>query len=230
VRLWCRICDVSAQETEALLAEQAAAASMWLTYQRLNLGGLSRAQRTVREKYERLRLMLSYQSRGFPGLLQCEAYTRGVLEGVIDEQGVESDDREADLAAAVAERLDRQRVLRRPGKRFVHVMEESAVRYRTLPAHVHREQILHTLEVMHLPSVSFGVIPMDAERGGMRPRETFIITDNKIVNVELVSGYLTITHPAEVAMYAGVFERLLSLAVHGDRCEAILRGALENLR
>lgn len=229
VRLWCRICEASQQRTEALLAEQSAVAGMWVTYQQLNRGGLTRAQEAVREKYERLALMLTYQSRGFPGLLQSEAYTRGVLEGVLDEQGVESDDREADLASAVAERLDRQSVLHRPGKRFVHVMEESAVRYRTLAARVHREQILHTLEVMHLPSVSFGIIPLDAIRGGMRPRETFNITDGRIVNVELVSGYLTVTNPVEVEMYAGVFQRLLALAVHGERCEAILRRALADL-
>jgi transcriptional regulator with XRE-family HTH domain len=229
VRLWCRICGASAQRTEALLAEQAAVAGMWVTYQQLNRGGLTRAQKAVRERYERLSLMCTYQSRGFPGLLQTEAYTRGVLVGVWEEQGVEGDDREADIEAAVAERMDRQSVLHRPGRRFVHVMEESAVRYRTLPADIHREQILHTLEVMSLPSVTFGVIPLDADRGGMRPRETFIITDGKVVNVELVSGYLTVTDPVEVAMYGGVFERLLALAVHGERCRDLLRRALDDL-
>lgn len=230
VRLWCQVCGASKQRTEALLAEQAAVAGMWLTYQQLNRGGLSKAQQAVRDRYERLRRMCTYQPRGFPGLLQTEAYTRGVLEGVWDEQGVESDDKEADLAAAVAERLDRQSVLHRPGKRFVHVMEESAVRFRVLPTEVHREQILHTLEVMRLPSVTLGVIPLDADRGGMRPREGFIVTDDKMVNVELVSGYLTVTQPAEVAMYVGVFDRLLALAVHGDLCEMLLRRVLDDLR
>jgi transcriptional regulator with XRE-family HTH domain len=229
VRLWCRVTGASERRTEELLAEQANVARMWVTYQQLNRGGLSAAQKSVRKRYERLRLMRTYQPRGFPGLLQTEAYTRGVLEGVWDEQGVESDDRETDLAAAVAERIDRQSVLRRPGKRFVHVMEESAAKFRVLPRDVHREQILHTLEVMHLPSVTLGIIPMNAGRDGMRPREGFIITDDKTVNVELVSGYLTVTHPTEVAMYQHVFDRLLALAVHGDQCEEILRRALADL-
>ncbi|MGH3389610.1 MAG: helix-turn-helix domain-containing protein [Actinomadura sp.] len=229
VRLWCRICEVSEQRTAALLAEHADVAGMWVTYQQLNQGGLTRAQQAVRTRYERLRLMCSYQSRGFPGLLQTEAYALGVLKGVWDEQRVNDADRETDIAAAVAERMDRQSVLHRPGKRFVHVMEESAVRNRTLPPDVHRKQILHTLEVMGLPSVTFGVIPLDADRVGLRPRETFIITDGKAVNIELVSGYLTVTHPTEVEMYAGVFDRLLALAVHGERCRDLLRDALDDL-
>lgn len=229
VRLWCEICGVSAQLTEALLAEQADVADMWVTYQQLNRGGLSRAQQVVRDRYERLRLMRAYQSRGFPGLLQTEAYARGVLTGVWDEQDIDGDDQHADIESAVAERMGRQSVLHRPGKRFVHVMEESALRYRTLPADVHRAQLLHTLEVMHVPSVTLGVIPLGAERSGLRPRESFIITDGIVVNVELVSGYLTVTQPTEVAMYGAVFDRLLGLAVHGERCTELLHSTLDGL-
>jgi transcriptional regulator with XRE-family HTH domain len=229
VLLWCKICDASELQTEALLAEQAAVVGMWVTYQELNRGGLSRAQEAVRTRYERLRLMRSYQSRGFPGLLQTAAYTRGVLAGVWAEQGVEAADQDADIEAAVDERVDRQRLLHRPGKRFVHVLEESAVRYRTLPTDVHRAQILHTLDVMTLPSVTLGVIPLDSDRGGMRPRETFIITDDTVVTVELVSGYLTVSRPPEVAMYEKVFDQLLELAVHGEQCTELLQRALHDL-
>jgi transcriptional regulator with XRE-family HTH domain len=229
VRLWCQICGASEERTEALLAEQASAATLWVTYQQLNRRGLRGAQESVREKYERLRLLREYQSRGFPGLLQSAAWTRGLLEQVFAEQGVEVDDREGDLADAVAERMDRQSVLSRPGKRFVYVMEESAVRHRTLAPSIHADQIRHILEVRHQGSVLFGIIPQREDRGGMRPREAFIITEASQVNVELVSGYLTITHPGEVAMYISAFERLLALAVHGKACEAILRSVLDEL-
>lgn len=52
VRLWCRICAASPQRTEALLAEQASVARMWVTYQQLNCGGLTAARKSVREEYE----------------------------------------------------------------------------------------------------------------------------------------------------------------------------------
>ncbi len=229
VRLWCQICGASQGRAEELLAEQAAVAGMWISYQQLNRGGLKKAQESVRDKYERLRLLRVYQSRGIPGLLQSEGYLREVLADIWSEQGVEADDRVQDIAGAVAERMDRQSVLHRPGKRFVFVVEEVVLRYRTVSQETHAEQLRHLLAVMCLPSVSFGVIPMNADRRGMRPRETFTMTDNALVNVELVSGYLSVRLATEVAMYTHAFERLFALAVHGDRAEALIEAALQEL-
>ncbi|MDX6738575.1 DUF5753 domain-containing protein [Actinocorallia sp. A-T 12471] len=212
------------------MAEQANVANMWLTYEQLNRGGLKAAQESVREKYERLKLLRVYQSKSFPGLLQGREYLREILTGVWDEQAVEADDREADIAAAVAERIDRQSVLKRPGKRFVFLVEEIVLRYRTITPETHRAQLAHLLDVMRLPSVSLGVIPMEADRNGARPRETFIVTDDRLVNVELVSGYLSLTDPAEVGKYLAVWETLFGLAVHGDACAELIEKALTTLR
>ncbi|MDX6745085.1 helix-turn-helix transcriptional regulator [Actinocorallia sp. A-T 12471] len=225
VKLWCRVCGASEGVRESLLAEQANVANMWLTYEQLNRGGLKAAQESVREKYERLRLLRVYQSKSFPGLLQGREYLHEILTGVWDEQAVRADDREADIAAAVAERLDRQSVLNRPGKRFVFVVEEIVLRYRTITPEAHRAQLAHLLNVMRLPSVSLGIIPMDADRHGARPRETFIVTDDRLVNVELVSGYLSLTDPKEVGEYLAVWETLFGLAVHGDACAELIEHA-----
>jgi hypothetical protein len=78
---------------------------------------------------------------------------------------------------------------------------------------------------MRLPSVSFGIIPMDLDRNGTRPRETFVVTDDRLVNVELVSGYLSLREPSEVGKYLEVWERLFELAVHGDRCAELIERA-----
>lgn len=225
VETWCRICGASEQTTAALLAEQANVAGVWLTYEQLNRGGLKAAQESVRDKYERLTLMRVYQSKSFPGLLQSPAYLREILTDVWDEQAVEADDRDADIAAAVTERIDRQSVLRRPGKRFVFVMEEIVLRYRTTTVATHHAQLTHLMDVMRLPSVSFGIIPMDLSRRGTRPRETFIVTDDRLVNVELVSGYLSLREPSEVGKYLAVWERLFELAVHGDPCAELIERA-----
>lgn len=225
VRLWCRICEASPQRTEELLAEQAAVAGMWVTYQQLNRGGLRHAQESVRELYEGLSLYRSYQSKVIPGLLQTEAYTAAALTMIRKEQGVEVDD----VASAVAERMDRQKVLRRPNARWVFVFEEAVLRYRPYAAEVHAAQLRHLLTVMRLPKVSLGVIPMGADRRNMSPDESFNITDTRLVSVELVSGFLSVTEPAEVAMYGAAWERLFALAVHGDRAVALIRAALGSL-
>jgi hypothetical protein len=45
----------------------------------------------------------------------------------------------------------------------------------------------------------------------------FFMHDSAQVNVELVSGWLRITQPGEVEMYAEAFTRLAEMAVYGKR-------------
>ena len=80
---------------------------MWVSYQRLNRAGLRRAQESVRPNYERAALVRGYQPKIVPGLLQTGAYTTAVLEDARERQGVGRDD----IAEAVAERADQQKVL-----------------------------------------------------------------------------------------------------------------------
>ncbi len=83
-------------------------------------------------------------------------------------------------------------------------------------------------DVGSLPNVSFGVVPMRPDRLCM-PVEGFWIYDNAPVNVELVSGYLTITQPREVAEYARRYAELAEMAVYGPRARALISAALSAL-
>ncbi|PSK93022.1 helix-turn-helix protein [Haloactinopolyspora alba] len=225
VRLWCRICGASELRTEELLAEQASVAGTWVTYQQLNRGGLKSAQQSVRDMFENLTQYRAYQIKVIPGLLQTEAYTTAALTMIRREQGVEVND----VPAAVAERMDRRRVLLRPEARWVFVLEEPVLRYRPYQVEVHIEQLQHLLNVMHWPSVSLGIIPMDTYRSSMSPDESFNIIDQRLVSVELVSGYLSVTDPAEVEMYVRAWQRLFALAVHGDAAAGLIRDAIDKL-
>jgi hypothetical protein len=53
--------------------------------------------------------------------------------------------------------------------------------------------------------------------------------DETQVNVELVSAYLTLVRPSEVAMYAQVFRMLAELAVYGPTARKIITGAIDAL-
>lgn len=229
VRLWCAICGASEQRLNELLAEQAAVERMWVTYRQLNRGGLKGAQESVRDRYERVKLMRVYCAHVIPGLLQTRAYTTAALESIRVEQHVEVDD----VAEAVAERMDRQRVLRRPDARFVFVLEEQVLHHRVVPAEVHAEQLEHLLAVARWPSVSLGIIPLDAGRtvDGHRvwPEHTFVISDAELVTVELVSGFLSVSQPAEIADYLAVWKRLMALAVTGEKARRIITSVREAL-
>jgi hypothetical protein len=99
---------------------------------------------------------------------------------------------------AVAERIGRQGYLLQRDRRSVFVIEEPVLRFRPCDTEVQRDQLKRLLDIMMLPSVSFGVIPMGAGRRGRRPRESSGITDSDLVTVELLSGFLSLTRTRSV--------------------------------
>ncbi|RAY14469.1 transcriptional regulator [Actinomadura craniellae] len=225
VRLWCRICGASPRLTAELLAEQAAVAGMWVTYREANRGGLRLVQESVRDDYQRVRVHRVYQTKVIPGLLQTRAITTAYLEQARREQHLELDD----VAEAVEERMRRQACLRRPDARWLFVVEEAVLRFRPAPVEIHADQLRHLLAMMSWPTVVFGVIPQDADRVGVCPEESFSAFDSRMVSVELVSGYLTVTQPYEIRMYMEAWERLFGLAVVGTRASALIMAALQAL-
>ena len=68
------------------------------------------------------------------------------------------------------------------------------------------------LDVMTLPSVSLSIIPMRVGRHGYRPRESFDITDSDLVSIEMLTGFLSLTHSDEIAAYVTAWEQLYSIA------------------
>ena len=225
VRTWGRVCGTPAERVEELLAEQQAMAGMWVSYQRLNRAGLRTAQESVRPNYERAALIRGYQPKVVPGLLQTAGYTTAVLQDARDRQGVHRDD----IAEAVAERTARQQVLRQASHRFMLVIEEQVLRYRFCPDDVLREQLVHLREATRLPTVRLGIIPVGASRNGVFPREGFVMFDNDLVNVELISSLLSVTQPREIAMYIREFTDLASIAIYGPAARELITAALKEL-
>lgn len=142
------------------------------------------------EAHYRTRRFRAYSSWFVPGLIQTCAYTEAVLRAV-QRRRVEVDD----VPGAVAVRMESQRVLHQDDRRFAFLVEESVLRNGLCGAEVQEEQLRHLLPVGSLPSLSLGVVPTCTERSRM-PVEGFWIFDTAQVNVELVSGYLTLTSPA----------------------------------
>jgi hypothetical protein len=186
--------------------------------------GLRSAQESVREVYERTKLFRFYSSQIIPGPVQTAAYVQGLLSAVRDRRGLVDD-----VAEAVAERMDRQRMLFAGDHRFALVLEEGTLSYRVGGPQALAGQLRHLLSVSGLPTVSLGIIPRSAERSVMWPVETFFLFDDRRVNVELVSGYLTITAPREVAMYARSFAELAASAVYGPEAKRLITSVLQEL-
>ena len=225
VRTWGRVCGTSPDRVEELLAEQRAMAGMWVSYQRLNRAGLRKAQESVRPRYESTALVRAYQPKIIPGLLQTAEYTTALLEDARNRQGVHRDD----VTEAVAERAVRQKVLTQAGHQFMFIIEEPVLRYRFCEPDIMSRQLQHLRETTRLPTVWLGVIPLGADRRKVLPREGFVMFDEELVRVELISGVLTVTQPREISMYTRDFTDLAGISVRGPAARDLITAALNDL-
>ena len=222
IRVWARHCGAAA-EVPDLVASLRAAEGMWVEWRRMEHRGLRQAQTARLPLYERTRSFRSYSSWLVPGLIQTPAYTEAALRAVQQRRGLLDD-----VADAVAARMERQQVLREGDHRFAFLVEESVLRSGIGGPEVMAGQLGHLRTLGALPSVSFGVVPMRPDRSRW-PVEGFWIYDSAQVNVELVSGYLTITQPREVGLYVQAFGELAAGAVYGAAAWSLVAAALSAL-
>jgi transcriptional regulator with XRE-family HTH domain len=222
IRAWCRACAAEDQAPE-LVASLRAVEGMFVEWRRMERSGLRRAQVAVLPLFERTTRFRAYSSWFVPGMIQSRAYTEAVLRAV-QRRRVEVDD----VEAAVEARMERQLLLYQPGKTFAFLLEESVLRSGIGGAEVMTGQLGHLISVGALPNVSLGIIPAGPDRTRM-PVEGFWLYDSAQVNVELVSGYLTITQAPEVAQYVATFAELGAHAVYGADARALILRAIEAL-
>jgi hypothetical protein len=126
-------------------------------------------------------------------------------------------------------RLDRQRLLIEGGRVFAFLIEESVLRNGLGGAYVMSEQLRHLIDIARLPNVSLGIVPARPDRKHW-PVEDFWLFDHTQATVELVSGYLTVTQPREVAVYADTVVLLADIAVYGAEARALITAAIDGPR
>ena len=180
-------------------------------------GGLTAVQQLVRELKATARTLRNFQP-GIPGLLQTAGYARSILY-LADET--------ADTGAAVAARLARQEILHQPGRAFEFLLTEAALRYR--PAGTLRTaQLDHLAAVVTLETISFGVIPADAEMHAIT-RWGFVIYEDRIdelppfVIAETPHASVYANDPADVQVYRDQLAAFRESAVYGDDALKIVR-------
>ncbi|WP_377246259.1 helix-turn-helix domain-containing protein [Phytohabitans kaempferiae] len=223
ITAWCKHCGAVDQAAD-LIAALRAAEGMFVEWQRMERTGLRVAQESVIPLWERTRRFRIYSSWLIPGPLQTPTYIRALLHALQVRRDLPDD-----VEAAVRVRVDKQHVIHEGDHRFAVVLEEGALRYRIGDAETMAAQLGHLLAVAALPSVSLGVIPLEADRSALWPLESFFLYDDEQVNVELVSGHLTVTQPREIAMYAEVFAQLANLAVYGASARSLITEAISSL-
>ena len=223
IRGWCRACGAEEQIPD-LIATARVVQSAYLEFRRQARAGMKRVlgSHTI-ALYERTSLFRIYEHNVIPGLFQTAAYCAAMLSFWIDF--LETPD---DLDAAVAARMERQRVIYQAGKRFVVVLEEQVLRTWFGTAEVQAGQLGRLLEAMSVPTVSLAIIPMLTERAAVASAG-FWIFDEALAALETPTASIEVTRPQENELYARMFEHLKATAVHGGAARALIIKALSEL-
>lgn len=224
IRTWCGVCAAPDQAAD-LIAASRAVDSMWTEWRRLERPGLRHAQEAVIPLWERTRQFRIYSPGLIPGPVQTAVYIRALLEAIRRRRPNRIDD----IDEAVRVRVAKQSLIHETDRSFTIVLEESALMHRIGSKETLREQLSHLMTAAYLPSLTLGVIPLDADRSLLRPVEMFFLFDDAEVSVELVSGWLRITEPSETAMYAEVFAQLTAMAVFGQDARKLVASAIDAL-
>ena len=220
ITAWCAACDARGMIGE-LVAQQRAVHEMFTEWRRMESSGLAGAQGSVIELWDRTQRFYAYDAWMIPGPFQTRGYTETVLRTIHAMRSVPVDD----VEEAVEVRMRRQSVLHAAGKRFTVVVEESVLHHCITEPETMIGQLGHLLTISVLPNVSLGIIPMDLPRRRW-PVEGFWMFDERRVDIELVSGWLSISQPQEVVLYRQAFVELSALAVHGSNARSLIAKAI----
>jgi transcriptional regulator with XRE-family HTH domain len=222
IRTWCQACGATDQ-TPDLIATVRNIQAMYVEHRRQLSSGLKHLQESSIPLYQRTGLFRVHETTVVPGLLTTAEYAATIFRFWTGFMNVPDD-----VDAAVAARMERQKVLYNGDRQFIFVLEEQTLYTRVGGTDVMAGQLDRLLAVMSLPRISLSIIPRDAERQSLA-LGSFWIFDNSRVNVDTVSASLAITQPREIALYTRVFERLQRSAVSGTDARQLIAQAIKNL-
>lgn len=215
VRAWCEACRAEDQLPD-LIATLRSIETMYRDWRKHLRTGLRRLQESSVPLYDRTRVFRVYEHTVFPGLFHTAEYAAALLAFWVPFLDIPDD-----IEAAVAARMERQRVLYGGDHRFVFLLAEQVLRTRVGTTETMLGQLDRLLAVMSLPRISVGIIPAMAERSAWA-QVPFWIFDDSVVRVEAVSAGLEITQPREITLYLRMFDQLKGSAVVGAEARELI--------
>lgn len=175
---------------------------------------------TYIEFEQEARSVWNYQSLYVPGLLQTEEYARAVIPG-----GMPSLTR-AEVDRRVQARIERQAVLQGDDPlRLWAICDEAALHRAVGGPMVMRDQLLHLINAMEPPHVTFQVVDFAA---GAHPgmHGSFVVMnfadDPQVVYIDSMAGDRFLEEDAELRRYTGFYEHLRALALNPDATRRLL--------
>ncbi|HEY6423686.1 MAG TPA: helix-turn-helix transcriptional regulator [Pseudonocardiaceae bacterium] len=227
VRRWAEVTETSEDRSAELVRLAEGAGTVAVVLRAARPRGLVQLQRDSLDFEATAETILEFDPVIVPGLLQVPEYARRIFTA-----GKPSHDT-AEIAAAVAGRMDRQLALYEGATRYEFVITEAALRWWVGPPKVMLAQLDRITALAELNSVQVGVIPLDTEVGAWHEHGFAVFEDrpddDPAVTIETQTSQVTTTDPLEVAFYRDAFVRLREVALHGPEADALLRRIREGL-
>ncbi|HWO63589.1 MAG TPA: helix-turn-helix transcriptional regulator [Umezawaea sp.] len=168
--------------------------------------------------------ILTYELQFLPGLMQTEDYARAIAShGRPDSAG-------QDVERRVGLRMNRQKILNRPGApRLWAVIDESVLHRPIGGRDIMLAQLDHLLELTKMPQVTLQVVPYQLSGYAAEGPFTMLRFGEPelpdLVYVEHLAGALYLDKRDEVELYSRVFDRLTVDALTPERTRQMLAKA-----
>jgi len=204
---------LSAVDSKALVSESE---RLRATFSNWQIGGerLAEEQRAFAALEREASVVTDVQPTVIPGLLQTPDYAREIFARV----ALGGDE---DLGTAVSERIERQRILTSPGRRFNVIILEAALHARYGTDQLMRGQLRHVQLVASWDNIDVAVVPFTAILPAV-VQHGFTIFDDRLVSADTASGMLRVHSGDEVADYVQAAAALRDVAAVGDAAQALL--------
>jgi transcriptional regulator with XRE-family HTH domain len=215
---WLNTAKTSRDLRSRLRALTKAAHSETRTWQELQAQH-AHMQAVSRERNAAARRVQIFDPTVLPGLLQTADYARRI----IDLADITAS---FDHAAALSARVERQGILREPGRTFQFVIAERLLRWEPEPgAPVLGPQLAQLAAAAKLDAVDIAVLPESFV--GALPWHNFVIREPAdgtpaYVMVELIHGEQEVVEGGDVAVYQTMWDRLWKASATGDDAVALI--------
>ena len=227
IDVWVRVTGATTTVRDELVSLAEAAANQISPWRSRLHAGVDQTQREAAELEATAATIVCYDHAVVPGLLQVREYAQLVFEmaNVGDNK---------DITGKVEGRMYRQAVLLDQSKQFTILITEAALSWRPGSVALQTEQLRHIRAVMALPNIQIGILPLRGQAKTIYPEGFQIYADrtddaDTLVAVELITDEVTISEPANVALYLREFDRLRAGAAYDDTAHALIDRIIADL-
>ncbi|MEV8563657.1 helix-turn-helix transcriptional regulator [Streptomyces sp. NPDC051917] len=166
------------------------------------------------------KVLRAWESSWVVGILQTPGYARAILRHFAQLHGSRLDD----LEDAVAARMERQRLLYEPGRKYHIILSESVLRHLVCPPADLAAQLSYLSGVIDLKTVELGIVPFGASLK-LPPGAGFWVYDDRQVVTETWHAELWMDDEATVATYLKAWKTLQESAVYGADAQNVINAA-----